>query len=174
MTTKEDIKAKLNLIGLNLDKLPKFLVDTEPVIFNPSRLNNDKELKVYKYVSIKDIELYVTDCHRDDSIKEKYNNSMRFVDFIKQSEIDNEKSLKLINLFNTISQDNIKKVEDEQDKLQMEPPFLVHYAKSQYMMIVTEKNQEANCGKYIILKILISILCLYHLKKNVLINSFSY
>ena len=147
MTTKEDIKAKLNLIGLNLDKLPKFLVDTEPVIFNPSRLNNDKELKVYKYVSIKDIELYVTDCHRDDSIKEKYNNSMRFVDFIKQSEIDNEKSLKLINLFNTISQDNIKKVEDEQDKLQMEPPFLVHYAKSQLWQVYY--SQDSN--KYFML-----------------------
>lgn len=147
MTTKEDIKAKLNLIGLNLDKLPKFLVDTEPVIFNPSRLNNDKELKVYKYVSIKDIELYVTDCHRDDSIKEKYNNSMRFVDFIKQSEIDNEKSLKLINLFNTISQDNIKKVEDEQDKLQMKPPFLVHYAKSQLWQVYY--SQDSN--KYFML-----------------------
>ena len=147
MTTKEDIKAKLNLIGLNLDKLPKFLVDTEPVIFNPSRLNNDKELKVYKYVSIKDIELYVTDCHRDDSIKEKYNNSMRFVDFIKQSEIDNEKSLKLINLFNTISQDNIKKIEDEQDKLQMEPPFLVHYAKSQLWQVYY--SQDSN--KYFML-----------------------
>ncbi len=147
MTTKEDIKAKLNLIGLNLDKLPKFLVDTEPVIFNPSRLNNDKELKVYKYVSVKDIELYVTDCHRDDSIKEKYNNSMRFVDFIKQSEVDNEKSLKLINLFNTISQENIKKVEDEQDKLQVEAPFLVHYAKSQLWQVYY--SQDSN--KYFML-----------------------
>ena len=147
MTTKEDIKAKLNLIGLNLDKLPKFLVDTEPVIFNPSRLNNDKELKVYKYVSIKDIELYVTDCHRDDSVKEKYNNSMRFVDFIKQSELDNEKSLKLINLFNTISTTNIDKVEEEQNNLQKEPPFLVHYAKSQLWQVYY--SQDSN--KYFML-----------------------
>lgn len=147
MTTKEDIKAKVNLIGLDLDKLPKFLIDTEPVIFNPSRLNNDKELKVYKYVSVKDIELYVTDCHRDDPIKEKYNNSMRFVDFIKQSELDNEKSLKLINLFNSISENNIKKVEDEQDKLQKEPPFLVHYAKSQLWQVYY--SQDSN--KYFML-----------------------
>ena len=147
MTTKEDIKAKLSMIGLDLDKLPKFLLETEPVVFNPSRLNNDKELKVYKYVSIKDIELYITDCHRDDPIREKYNNSMRFVDFIKQSEHDNEKSLKLINLFNTISIANINKIEDEQNKLEMKPPFLVHYNKSQLWQVYY--SQDSN--KYFML-----------------------
>ena len=57
MATKEDIKEKLNILGLDLENLPEFLTETKPIIFNPSRLNNDKELKVYKYVPIKDIEI---------------------------------------------------------------------------------------------------------------------
>ena len=164
LTTKEDIKAKLSMIGLDLDKMPKFLIDTKPVVFNPSRLNSDKELKVYKYVSVKDIELYVTNSHRDDPIKEKYNNSMRFVDFIKQSEQDNEKSLQLINLFNTISKESIEKIEEEQNALQNKPPFLVHYNKSQlwqvyysqdsdkYFMLVPLKEESFNQFFYLLKK----------------------
>ena len=142
MTTKEDVKAKLSMIGLDLDKMPKFLIDTKPVVFNPSRLNNDKELKVYKYVSVKDIELYVTNSHRDDPIREKYNNSMRFVDFIKQSEQDNEKSLQLIDLFNTISKPNLDKIEEEQNKLQEKPPFLVHYNRSQLWQVYYSQDSD--------------------------------
>ena len=44
MATKEDIKEKLNILGLDLENLPEFLTETKPIIFNPSRLNNDKEL----------------------------------------------------------------------------------------------------------------------------------
>ena len=53
MATKEDIKEKLNVLGLDLENLPTFLTETNPIIFNPSRLNNDKELKVYKMIRIK-------------------------------------------------------------------------------------------------------------------------
>ena len=97
MATKEDIKEKLNVLGLDLENLPTFLTETNPIIFNPSRLNNDKELKVYKYVPIKDIEIYCTTAHRDDPIKEKYSKSMPLGRFIEESEQDSEKSEELLN-----------------------------------------------------------------------------
>ena len=103
MATKEDIKEKLNVLGLDLENLPTFLTETKPIIFNPSRLNNDKELKVYKYVSIKDIEIYCTTAYRDDSIKEKYRKSQPLGNFIKASEEDAEKSAELLNMFDKIS-----------------------------------------------------------------------
>ena len=49
MATKQDLKEKLDFLGLDIEDLPNFLTKVEPVSFNPSRLNNDKELKVYKY-----------------------------------------------------------------------------------------------------------------------------
>ena len=45
LSTKEDIMEKLNIIGLDLDNLPSFLEDSKPIVFNPSRLNNDKRTK---------------------------------------------------------------------------------------------------------------------------------
>lgn len=130
MATKEDIKEKLSLIGLDLDNLPDFLVNTEPIVFNPSRLNNDKELKVYKYVSIKDIEIYVTPSHREDSIKEKYNKSLPLAEYIRQSEEDSEKSAELLRVFEKISDYNIRRIESEQRKMEIRIPFLVHYNKN--------------------------------------------
>lgn len=135
MATKEDIKEKLNVLGLDLENLPTFLTETKPIIFNPSRLNNDKELKVYKYVSIKDIEIYCTTAYRDDSIKEKYRKSQPLGKFIKASEEDAEKSAELLNMFDKISDITIKRVALEQSKMQDKIPFLVHFPKNQLWQI---------------------------------------
>ena len=135
MATKEDIKEKLNILGLDLENLPAFLTETKPIIFNPSRLNNDKELKVYKYVPIKDIEIYCTTAHRDDPIKEKYSKSMPLGRFIEESEHDSEKSAELLNLFERISDVSIKRVALEQSKMADKIPFTVHYPKNQLWQI---------------------------------------
>lgn len=135
MATKEDIKEKLNVLGLDLENLPTFLTETNPIIFNPSRLNNDKELKVYKYVPIKDIEIYCTTAHRDDPIKEKYSKSMPLGRFIEESEHDSEKSAELLNVFERISDISIKRVALEQSKMADKIPFTVHYPKNQLWQI---------------------------------------
>lgn len=135
MATKEDIKEKLNVIGLDLENLPSFFTETKPIIFNPSRLNNDKELKVYKYVSIKDIEIYCTTAYRDAPIKEKYSKSMPLGEYIKASQEDAEKSAELLNVFDKISDITIKRVALEQSKMESKIPFLVHYPKNQLWQI---------------------------------------
>ena len=135
MATKEDIKEKLNVLGLDLENLPTFLTETKPIIFNHSRLNNDKELKVYKYVPIKDIEIYCTTAHRDDPIKEKYSKSMPLGRFIEESEHDSEKSAELLNVFERISDISIKRVALEQSKMADKIPFTVHYPKNQLWQI---------------------------------------
>ena len=135
MATKEDIKEKLNVLGLDLENLPTFLTETNPIIFNPSRLNNDKELKVYKYVPITDIEIYCTTAHRDDPIKEKYSKSMPLGRFIEESEHDSEKSVELLNVFERISDISIKRVALEQSKMADKIPFTVHYPKNQLWQI---------------------------------------
>ncbi len=153
MATKEDIKEKLNIIGLDLDNLPKFLREVKPIIFNPSRLNNDKELKVYKYVSIKDIDIYCTPAYRDDLVKEKYNRALPLAEYIDKSQEDSEKSVELLNAFERISNASLIRIENEQKKMREKIPFAVHYNRSQmwqvyysedtnkYFMLVSLKEQ---------------------------------
>lgn len=136
MATKEDIKEKLSIIGLDLDNLPEFLNNTsKAVIFNPSRLNNDKELKVYKYVSVKDIDIYCTSSHRDDPIKDKYSKALPLSEYIRESEDDSEKSVELLRAFDKISTWGIKRIENEQQKMSVKIPFMVHYNRSQLWQV---------------------------------------
>lgn len=142
MATKEDIKEKLNVIGLDLDNLPDFIENPKPINFNSSRLNNDKELKVYKFVQIREIEIYVTPTHRDDSIKDKYNNAISLCDFIRQSEDDSEKSAELMRMFSRVSELNLKRLENEQRKMLAKSPFLVRYNKCQLWQVYYSQDTD--------------------------------
>ncbi len=142
MATKEDIKEKLNVIGLDLDNLPDFLENPKAVNFNSSRLNSDKELKVYKFVQIREIEIYVTPTHRDDPIKDKYNNAISLGDFIRQSEDDSEKSAELIRMFSRVSELNLKRLENEQRKMSVKSPFLVKYNKCQLWQVYYSQDTD--------------------------------
>lgn len=147
MSTKEDIMEKLNTIGLDLDNLPSFLEDSKPIVFNPSRLNNDKELKVYKYVSIKDIEIYCTTAYRDDQIKEKYDKCIAFGTYIKQAQDDDEKAMELMKVFDKISEAGIRRISLEQNKMEKKIPFTVSFSRNQLWQIYYSEYS----GKYFML-----------------------
>lgn len=147
MSTKEDIMEKLNIIGLDLDNLPSFLEDSKPIVFNPSRLNNDKELKVYKYVSIKDIEIYCTTAYRDNQIKEKYDKSIAFGTYIKQAQDDDEKAVELMKVFDKISEAGIRRISLEQSKMEKKIPFTVSFNRNQLWQIYYSEYS----GKYFML-----------------------
>ena len=147
MSTREDIMEKLNIIGLDLDNLPSFLEDSKPIVFNPSRLNNDKELKVYKYVSIKDIEIYCTTAYRDNQIKEKYDKSIAFGTYIKQAQDDDEKAVELMKVFDKISEAGIRRISLEQSKMEKKIPFTVSFNRNQLWQIYYSEYS----GKYFML-----------------------
>ena len=69
---KDDLNSKLNYLGLNLNKVPDSLNEFHPLNFNVSRLNNDKDHKVFKFIPIDKIEILLTPTLRSDSVREKY------------------------------------------------------------------------------------------------------
>ena len=66
---KNDLTSKLNYLGLDLDNIPEILYDFNPLNFNVSRLNNDKDHKVFKFIPIDKIDILLTPCLRSDSVK---------------------------------------------------------------------------------------------------------
>ena len=55
---KELIKEKLEYIGLDLNKVPKFLKEYEPLNFRPVRAyNQTTTYRVYKHINVQDIEI---------------------------------------------------------------------------------------------------------------------
>lgn len=154
MITKENINENLKQIGLDLENLPDFLSMPVSIKFNPSRLNNEKELKVYRYIKIKDIDIFCTDAHRDDSIKEKFSKSSHISKYLNPDDEKNiDKYAEMVSMFNRIDIDRINKIEEEQRRMNESIPFCVSYERNQlwqvyyseesdryFMMVSTKEN----------------------------------
>ena len=69
-------KKTENCLYVDLDKIPGDLLDHEPLNFNVSRLNNDKDHRIFRFVPIDKIDILISPCLRTDPLKEKYANIM--------------------------------------------------------------------------------------------------
>ena len=83
--TKDDLKKKLKYLDLDLNKIQDELISYEPLNYSISRLNNDRDHRVFKYISIDKIDILVTPCLRTDPLKEKYSKALPLYKYIVPS-----------------------------------------------------------------------------------------
>ena len=67
---------KLDYLNLDLDNIPGEIIDHEPLNFNVSRLNNDKDHRIFRFVPIDKIDILITPCLRTDPLKDKYSKAL--------------------------------------------------------------------------------------------------
>ena len=151
----DELQEKFDFLELNLSKLPKFIKDATVPAFNTSRLNNDKDLKIYKFVPINQIEILLTPCLRSDNIKKKYSEAVPLKAFLNYD--GDEEEVALFKTFSKIirnmSVEEIEKVEKTQFDLNGNVPFKVRYNRdhlwqiyysedsNKYFMLVCTKEQ---------------------------------
>ena len=125
----EELQEKLDFLGLSLEKLPKFISDAEVPNFNVSRINNDKDLKVYKFIPIDKIEILLTPALRSDPIKTKYAEAVPLKFFLNED--GDEEEMMFFKTFSkivrTMSIQEIEKVEKLQESFEGKEPFKVKY-----------------------------------------------
>lgn len=145
----EELQEELDFLGLDLEKLPKFIKDANVPSFHASRLNDDKDLKVYKFVPIDEIEILITPALRSDDVKKKYEESLPLKCFLN---IDGDEEE--IALFKTFSKmirntpkEEIEKIQKIQESFEGKEPFKVKYKKDHLWQIYY--SEEAN--KYFML-----------------------
>ena len=151
----DDLKAKLNYIGLDLDNIPEFLQTYEPLNFNPSRLNNDKDHRVYRYVPIDKIQIILTKNLRSEDIKKKYSEAVPLCRFLNPQDTpeDLERYTEFLRMLRNVSISDIENIEGLQKQLDNAVPFKVKYEKNHlwqvyyseatdkyFMMVCTEEN----------------------------------
>jgi len=153
--TNNDLISKLEFLGLNLDKVPEYLKDFSPLNFNISRLNNDKDHRIYRYVPIDEIEVLITPCLRGDDIKKKYSEAVPLGRFFNPQgdEEDIERYTTLLKIINSISVSDIENISLVQKSLEKTEPFKVKYNKdhlwqiyyspatNRYFMLVCTKEE---------------------------------
>ena len=159
--TKDDrnnIKDKLNYIQLDLNNIPYFLKEFEPLEFRAARFYNENKYKVYKYLSVNDIDILLTATDRLASASEKYKLSSHIYEYLDpKNKEDIEKHTTFLHMLNKVNINEIRKIEIEQENLNKQIPFTVNYDKNylwqiyyslttnRYFMLLSTK--ESNCSE---------------------------
>lgn len=154
--SQEDLKEKLDYLNLDLENIPECLTTFNALNFNTSRLNNDKDHKVYKFVPINQIDILLTPCLREDSIKKKYSKAVPLYKFLENDSKDEEaeeRKATLLKVFSKLSIPEIENVSTNQKSLEKTEPFKVKFAKDllwqiyyseatdrYFMMVCTEEE----------------------------------
>ena len=68
----QEIKNKLEYIGLNLEEIPETLKLTEDLQFRPNVGVDEKKYRQYRFVSPKEIEILLSPSNKLEDIKEKF------------------------------------------------------------------------------------------------------
>ncbi len=126
---KENLKDKLDYIGLNLERIPKFLKEFIPFSFRPLKSYDETTYKVYKYINVADIQILLTPTDRLADLTTKYklaNPIMNYLDSEKEENI--ERYTTFLTMLSHTELEEIKALEIEQEKLKMQIPYEVKYA----------------------------------------------
>ena len=140
----EELLAKLKYIKLDLENIPECLNEFNALNFNVSRLNNDKDHRIFKYVPIDKIEILLTPCLRTDSLKQKYSEAIPLYKFLtpgsEPEEI--ERYTTFLKILSTISIPDIEKSEPFKVKYARDNMWQIYYSEStdRYFMLVCTKE----------------------------------
>lgn len=140
--TKGDLQKKLKYLNLDLDDIPDDLTEFKPLNFNVSRLNNDRDHRIYRFVPIDKIEIMITPCLRTDPLKDKYSKAVPLFKYILPAENDEdiERYTTFLKMLNTVSIPEIENVASTQKELEKKEPFRVIYPKDNMWQIYYSEN----------------------------------
>lgn len=164
--TKEDSKEleeKLNYIGLNLEKIPKCFENNERIKYRPLKTYEDNNYKVYKYVDIKDIEIYITPVDRLENLNEKLKTAKPISYYMELNGEENlEEYTTFLNMLNQLNIDKIKDIEKQQKSLNAQIPYEIKYknnytwqiyysdVEDKYFMLYSSNENKVECLFYLI------------------------
>ena len=134
---EENIDDKLKYLGLNLENIPDSLKQQVNLNYKVLKEFDNATYKVYKYISVKDIEIFITPTQRLASLKEKY----KFANHISQYfEVKEKKYIELIEALSSTYLEEIQKIEEEQKILNEKMPWNVKYKNAFKWQIYYSKN----------------------------------
>lgn len=123
-----DIQEKLNYLNLDLNNIPKILLENINDEIRPARNYEEKKYKVYKYVPISQIKILLTKANRLNSMQEKSKMaSPLFTYLIPNDEEGILRHTIFLKMVQDLKIEEIQEIEEEQERLNKEIPFRVKY-----------------------------------------------
>ncbi len=161
----QEIKKKLEYIGLNLEEIPETLKLVENLYFQPKAGVDEKKYKQYKFVSPKEIEILLSPTNRLEDIKEKYAKAEPLAVYLdSKSEENKEKYETFLRMLEEVKIEDIEKIEQEQQAINKKIPFKIRYTgnylwqiyysetSEKYFMIVPTEDKDYSTFFYVLKK----------------------
>ncbi len=128
ITNEDNIKEKLNYIGLDLENIPEFLTNSKEIDYKPLKAYEDNGYRVYKYIPISKIQILLSKTNRLNTIKEKYSKAFSIKQYLKpENEEDMLKHTTFLKMLKDVQIEDIEKLIVEQEKLNKQIPFKVKF-----------------------------------------------
>ena len=123
-----EIKEKLDTIGLDLKKVPKYLTEIEPIQYRVIKKYEQTSEKVYRYINVKDIDILITQSDRLDEMSLKYKKAKPLADYIeKKGEENLEEHDIFIRMLKDLDLERLKDLEKQQESFKENIPYEVKY-----------------------------------------------
>lgn len=128
VTNEDNIKEKLDYIGLDLENIPEFLIKSKDINYKPLKAYEDNGYRVYKYIPVSKIQILLSKANRLNTIKEKYSKACSIKHYLKpENEKDILKHTTFLKMLNNVQIEDIEELIAEQEKLNKQIPFKVKF-----------------------------------------------
>lgn len=161
----DEIKEKLEYLGLDLNNIPQNLKGFEPLKFKPSNIFEESKHRQYRFLSVKDIQIIISPTNRLDDLKEKYSKASPIYSYLVPDKEENIlRHTVFLQMLKDVKIEEIEAVEQEQKLLNKSIPFKVKYpgnylwqiyyseATDQYFMIVPTEDSDYSTFFYLLKK----------------------
>lgn len=161
----DEIKEKLEYLGLDLNNIPQSLKKFEPLKFKPSNIYEESKYKQYRFISVKDIQIIISPTNRLDDLKTKYSKASPIYSYLIPDKEDNIlRHTVFLQMLREIKIEDIEAVEQEQKQLNKAIPFKVKYpgnylwqiyyseTTDKYFMIVPTEDSDYSTFFYLLKK----------------------
>ncbi len=151
----DEIKEKLDYLGLNLEDAKNQFENYEPLKFRVPKFYDEKQYRQYRYIPIKDIQILLTPTNRLDDIQEKYKKASPISEYLDTEDEKNFiKHTTFLRMLKELRVEEVERVQEEQTKLNKKIPFKVkfegnylwqiYYAEDtdQYFMLVPTEDTD--------------------------------
>ena len=166
--TKEEQKIileKLKQLKIDIENVPEVLKIEKKVKYKNPKDYDNTSYKVYQFVDVKDIEIYLTKTTRMEKTETKYKLARPIEEFLCADNEDKiEEYFQFIELVKKLDLDALKALEQRQKQFQKQVPFEIKYkdnfvwdiyyseAEKKYFMMFPTEEQEVETLFYLIKK----------------------
>lgn len=128
----KELEEKLKYLGLDLEKLPKTLLEDEEIKYRPIKDYDETSYKVYQYVDIKKLEILITPTDRLEDISEKFKKADYLSEYIKTSDDEEnmEKNAIFLEMLQKLDLKKLQELEEKQEQYKQRLPYEVKYSEN--------------------------------------------